>query len=159
VSGIAALVVVLASGGTVVTGATTLRLAVPPEVSSRAAARLAGDVKAPGPILILEGVEVRDDAGVTLRVSVPRRRGSSSPGATLAEAGLVGSMNAQGDTAADRQSIPARRQMLVIPLNDDGTRMVVGRRFVTLVLEAESDGGRVPLRFARAYFDVANLKQ
>lgn len=119
-------------------GAVTLRLAVPREVASHAAARVRGDATAPPPIVVLQNVLIGAGEGFTLEVFGPG-------GERLAVSGLVGERQA---TLAQ----PAERMTLVVPLNDEGARLLNGRTEVTLTLRLRDSPGRPALEMERAYF-------
>ena len=126
---------------------TTLELTVPEVVAERAAARAAGDARAPTPVLMLEGVELAADEGLTIRVLGPRPDGDEPP-PVLAVIGAVG-------TSAPSQE-PPQPVTLAVPLNDRASRLLAGRREITLTLEVEGDPERPPLRVERAYFDTGD---
>lgn len=117
--------------------AVTLRLTVPREVASHAAKRMRGDASAPPPILVLQNLVVGAGEGFELVVAGPE-------GETLAVSGLVG----------ERQSTlaqPVDRMTLVVPLNDDGARLVSEKTEVTLTLRVSDSPGRPRLEFEKAF--------
>ena len=124
-------------------GETTLHLTVPVEVAARAARRSAGDATTSPPILILEGVEVGDDEGLTISVLGPAEPGSSGP--VLAVTGLVG--RPQTSPRA-----PLRKMTLAVPLNDRAAKLLVGRSDVVLTLRVTNSPGRPALKIDRAFF-------
>lgn len=119
-------------------GGMTLRLQVPRDVANHAAARARGDASSPPPVLVLRNAVVGAGEGFTLEVVGP-------DGELLAVSGLVGQR--QSELAR-----PVERMTLVIPLNDDGARLVSGRDEVTLGLRFRDSPGRPPLEHERAYF-------
>ncbi|HKV11712.1 MAG TPA: hypothetical protein VJ725_26435 [Thermoanaerobaculia bacterium] len=125
---------------------TTLRLAVPREVSAQAASRAAGDASSPPPILMLEDLEVGDEEGLTVLVLGPAEPGSGKPRPVLGQAATVGLPQKQ-------PKAPLQKLTLAVPLNDEALRLVAGKSKVVLTLEVEGSPGRSPLKFKRAYFD------
>jgi hypothetical protein len=118
--------------------AVTLRLTIPREVAGHAAARTRGDASSPPPILVLQNAVVGAGEGLTLEVLGP-------DGAVLAVSGLVGERQA---TLAQ----PVERMTLVVPLNDEGSRLLNGRTEVTLTLHLRDSPGRPALDMERAFF-------
>lgn len=130
---------------------TTVRLTVPQQVATEAAARAAGDAASPPPILMLEGLEAGQGEGLTIQVLGPPEPGSSQP-SVLAVTGLVG----------PRQKEPAeplQRMTLPVPLNEKASQLLAGKREVTLTLQVEDSPGRPPLKFERAYFDTGESSE
>ena len=128
---------------------TTIRVAVPREVSAAAQARMAGDAQAPMSILILEGLQVGDGEGLTFKVLGPASPSSSTPPPVLAVTGVVG----------HRQQVPAvpvRKMKLVVPLNERANPLLAGKDEVTLTLQIQNDPGRAPIHVDRAYFSRPN---
>lgn len=122
---------------------TTLHLTVPKEVAAQAARRVAGDATASPPILILEGLELGDNEGVTIRVRGPSEPGSSAQGPILAVTSMVG-------RAQTAPKAPLQKVTLAVPLNDRASRLLIGRSEVALMLEVTKNPGRPPLKVDRA---------
>lgn len=137
-----ALAGVLMSGPSERGGETKLRLEVPKTVAEQASQRTGGDAHASPPILMLEGLELGYNEGLTITVLGPPQSGSSQPGPILAVSGMVGQPQKTLKT-------PLQKTTLAIPLNDKASQLLVGRREVTLILKSE---GRPPLKVDRAYF-------
>lgn len=114
---------------------TTIRLKIPTQTSADAASRGRGHATAAAPILILEDVELGDAESVRIDVLGPADA-KSRKRPFLGSAAMVG--------------VGPPRQTLVIPLNDAGSRLVAGRKEVTLMLRL-TNGRR--LKYKRAYFD------
>lgn len=121
----------------------TLRLTVPHGVSAQAARRAAGDPTASPPILILEGVEVGTDEGLTIRVLGPPEPGSPAP--ILAVTSTVGKPQATPRP-------PLQNMTLAVPLNDRASLLLVGRSDVILTLKVMNSPGRSPIKIDRAFF-------
>jgi hypothetical protein len=127
---------------------TTVRLQVPPEVSRHASARAAGDASSPPPILMLEDLEVGSDEGLTIQVlGPPEKEGAEPP--ILAITATVGLPQAT-------PQVPIQRMDMVVPLNDEGARLLVGKKEVRLTLRVVDSPGRPAPRFKRAYFKTAD---
>jgi hypothetical protein len=122
---------------------TTIKLTVPKQVTAEAAARAAGDASASAPILMLEGLEVRQGEGMTIEVLGPPA-GKSKMRPILAVSGLVGS----GPVAANA---PMETMTLVVPLNDRASRLLARTNEITLTLHVRNARGRAPLKVKRAY--------
>src|SRR4051794_17112577 len=99
-------------------GDTRIRVPVPREVSRAAAASLTLNNDAPGPILILHGVEVGKGEGLTFSV-LATPADPKSPPTVLAVTGLVG--RAQASPAP-----PLRKMQLVVPLNAHANEVIAG---------------------------------
>jgi hypothetical protein len=125
---------------------TRLVVRIPDEVARSAAAKLAGDGEATGPILVLEGVEVGQGEGLTVTVLAPARDPSDAP-IVLAVTGIVG----RSQTAPVE---PLTKMKLVVPLNDRAPAFIAGKTSVTLTLRLRN-ATRPPLRVERAYFSTA----
>ncbi len=126
---------------------TTLRVIVPHDVSAQAARRAAGDPTASPAVLILEGVELGEGEGVTIRVRGPSAPGSSAKGPIVAVTGMVG-------RAQRSPQPPLQKVTLAVPLNERGTQLLVGRTEVVLSVEVTNSPGRPPLRVGRAFFET-----
>jgi hypothetical protein len=126
-------------------GETTVRVMVPDEVAGRAARRAAGDATASVPILILEGVEIGDAEGLTIRILGPPEPGSPTPGPVLAVASMVGRAQATPRS-------PLQKVTLAVPLNDRASKVLAGRSEVTLTLKVTNSPGRPPVKVDRAFF-------
>jgi hypothetical protein len=127
---------------------TTVRLEVPKQVADHAAARITGNAAAPAPILVLEDLELGAGEGIEILVLGPVERQPGSPATRplLGTAGMVGRPQA-------RPAAPLEHVTLPIALNDRASRLLAGKRAVTLTLQVDGSPGRPPLRFKRAYFD------
>lgn len=119
-------------------GEMTIRLDVPREVAEHAAARTRGDASSPPPILVLEKLVVGAGEGFTLEIY-------GTDETLLAVSGLVGPRQAE-------LAEPVERMTIVVPLNDEGSRLVAGRSEIELTLRLRDSPGRPPLQFERAYF-------
>lgn len=119
-------------------GEMTILLDVPREVAEHAAARTRGDASSPPPILVLEKLVVGAGEGFTLEVF-------SADETLLAVSGVVGPRQTE-------LAEPVERMTLVVPLNDEGSRLVAGRSEITLTLRLRDSPGRPPLQFERVYF-------
>ena len=133
----------------------TIRLEVPKQVAAQAASRAAGNAAAPAPILMLEDLELGAGEGIEILVLGPAepadRAGSPRPRPLLGTAGMVGERQA-------RPAAPFERMTLAVALNDEASRLLAGRRSVTLTLQVDGSPGRPPLKFKRAYFDTGGSK-
>jgi hypothetical protein len=128
-------------------GQTKLYLTVPSVVADAAQARLAGNTKAPPPILILEGLEVGKGEGFTFRVLGPTGDKSASL-PVLAVTGVVGHKQRVPEA-------PVKKMKLVVPLNDRAAAILAGKTDVTLTLELENDLGRPALKIEKAFFSTS----
>jgi hypothetical protein len=109
---------------------TTIRLPVPKSVAAGSA-----------PVLMIEGFEYTLGERLTLEVlGPPDRKTKKRP--VLAVESLVGSNRPPKDA-------PKEKMDLVVPLNDDGVRLVAKKKEVTLTLRVRK--ANRPLKFARAY--------
>jgi hypothetical protein len=124
--------------------AVTIRLTVPKAVAAEASARVAGNASASAPILRLEGLQVRVGERVTIEVLGPRDPKSKMQ-PLLAVAGLIGS-NKKDPNA------PMEKMDLVVPLNDEGTRLVARSRTITLTLRWRNSRAR--LKWNRAFLAI-----
>jgi hypothetical protein len=95
-------------------------------------------------VLILEGVQLGEGEGVTIRVRGPSEPGASGP--IVAVTSMVG-------RAQRSPRPPLQKVTLAVPLNERGTKLLAGRREVTLTLEVTNSPGRPPLAVARAFFE------
>jgi hypothetical protein len=125
-------------------GPVTLRLQVPQDVAGHAAARVRGDASSPPPILVLRNLVIGAGEGFTLEVFGP-------DGERLAVSGLLGERQAA-------LAQPVERMTLVVPLNDEGSRLVSGRKEVALTLQLSDSPGRPALQFERAYFQSGTAR-
>jgi hypothetical protein len=128
---------------------TKVQVAVPKEVSARAAARLSGDSTAAPPVLVLDGLELGNNEGLTIRVMGPPESESSKAGAILGVAGMVGRRH-------NRQAAPLQKTMLVVPLNDRALKLLASHSEITLTLQVRNNPGRPPLKVDRVYFQTMN---
>lgn len=124
---------------------TKLRVAVPKTLSERAARRVAGDSTVPAPILILEGVQIASNKGLTIDVLGEPPRGSSRPGPILAVTGLVAQQPPETPNPA------MQKITMTVPLNEKAAALLAGRAEVTLTLKVEGDG---KIKLDRAYFET-----
>jgi hypothetical protein len=125
---------------------TKLRIPVPKEVADQAARRVAGDAKAPPPILMLEGLEFGDNEGLTIKVLGEPEPGSAGPGPVLAVTGVVGQPQKTPKTPLQKINLP-------VPLNDTASQLLSGHNEVTLTLKLEGAGTRrAPIKVDRAFF-------
>lgn len=115
----------------------TIRLDVPGEVAEQAAARTRGDASSPPPIVVFEKLVIGAGEGFTLEIY-------SADDTLLAVSGLVGPRQAE-------LVEPVERMTVVVPLNDEGSRLVAGRSEITLTLRLRDSPGRPPLQFERVY--------
>lgn len=122
-----------------------LRLTVPKAVAARAALRAAGDVTTSPPILILEGVELGEAEGITIKVLGPPKPGSSAPGAVLAVTSMVGHPQ-------KAPKPPLHKTTLAVPLNDKAAKLLADRSEITLTLQVTNSPGRLPVKVDRAFF-------
>jgi hypothetical protein len=118
------------------TGDTEVRLSVP--------AKLAGDETAT-PVLVLERVEIGAGEGMTIEVLGPPDP-ETGERALLAVSGSVGASQKE---LAEPREYPT----LVVPLNETASRLLAGKREITLTLRLRDSPGRAPLKVERAYFD------
>jgi hypothetical protein len=124
---------------------TTVKLTVPKSVAAHAALRAAGGAKASPPILILEGVEIGEGEGITIRVLGPSPGGASKSAPVLGSASMVG----------QPQKVPKpplRKTTLVVPLNDKAVQFLAGRSEIILTLRVINSAGRAPLKIDRIFF-------
>jgi hypothetical protein len=124
---------------------TTIRLTVPREVSAQAESRAAGNASSPPPILVLEGVEIGNEEGLTILVLGPEAA-SGKPRPILGQAATVG-------LPQEIPKEPLQKMTLAVPLNDTASRLLAGKSTVSLTLALEGSPGRPPLKLQRAYFD------
>jgi hypothetical protein len=124
---------------------TRLHLVVPKILSEQAARRLAGESDAPPPILILEGVQVVMNRGLTIDVLGEPKRGSSRTGPLLAVAGVV----AQEPPESPNSTV--HKINITVPLNDKAAELLAKQSQVTLTLKVEGEG---KIKLDRAYFDT-----
>jgi hypothetical protein len=134
---------VLAAGSADPKG-TKLHLTVPKQVSSDAAARVAGDAHASPPILMLEGVEIGYNEGLTIKVLGPPEPGSDEP-TVLAVTGMVGGHE-------KNPNAPPQKFTLTVPLNDKASQLLEKKNEIDLTLQVEDNESRAPLKLDRAYF-------
>jgi hypothetical protein len=130
-------------------GSETVRLTVPKSVAAHAALRAAGDPKVSPPILILEGVELGEDEGITIRVLGPSAASSSIPAPVLGTASMVG----------HPQKVPKpplRKTTLAIPLNDRAVELLAGRSEIVLTLRVTNSPGRARLKIERIFFQESD---
>jgi hypothetical protein len=134
---------VLLPAGSAEQKGTKLHLTVPKQVSSDAAARAAGDAHASPPILMLEGVEISYNEGLTIKVLGPPEPGSDEP-TVLAVTGMVGGQK--------NPNAPPQKFTLAVPLNDKASQLLEKRNEIDLTLQVEDNENRAPLKLDRAYF-------
>jgi hypothetical protein len=111
----------------------------------RTKCRATGEAKAPPPILILEGVELGEGEGITVRVLGPSAAGSSVPAPVLRSASMVGQ-------AQKVPKPPLRKTTLAIALNDRAVELLAGRSEISLTLSVTNSPGRARLKVARVFF-------
>ena len=121
-----------------------IELEIPPAVAERAAQSAAGVAGVAPPVVVIAGLEIDPQQGLSLEVRGAAAEGEAAP--VLAFAGAVG--NPSGPAG------PRQLSTLVIPLNRRGQQLIAeaqraGRRQLRLELAAE--GGQ-PLVFSRIYF-------
>jgi hypothetical protein len=141
----AALAAFMAFAGGGSTEDTTVKLTVPKSVAALAALRAAGDSKVSAPILILEGVEVGESEGITIRVLGLSATGGSKSPPVLGSASMVG----------QPQKVPKpplRKTTLAVPLNDRAVALLAGRSEIVLTLRVSNSPGRAPLKIERVFF-------
>lgn len=124
---------------------TTVRLTVPKSVAAHAALRATGDPKVSPPILILEGVELGEGEGITIRVLGPSPAGSSIPAPVLGTASMVGQ-------AQKVPKPPLSKTTLAIPLNDKALELLAGQSEIELTLRVTNSPGRARLKIERVFF-------
>jgi hypothetical protein len=124
---------------------TTVQVSVPKSVAAQATRRATGDAKAPPPILILEGVELGEGEGITIRVLGPSAAGSFVPAPVLGSASMVGQ-------AQKVPKPPLRKTTLAIPLNDRAVELLAGRSEIVLTLRVTNSPGRTRLKVERVFF-------
>ena len=124
---------------------TTVRLTVPKSVAAQAALRAAGDPKVSPPILILEGVELGQDEGITIRVLGPSGASASIPAPVLGTASMVGQPQKNPKS-------PIRKTTLTVPLNDRAVELLAGRSEIVLKLRVTNSPGRARLKIERVFF-------
>jgi len=124
---------------------TKLHLVVPKILSEQAARRLAGEADAPSPVLILEGVQVVMNQGLTIDVLGEPKRGSSRPGPLLAVAGVVAQEPPESANSA------VHKITITVPLNEKAAELLARQSQVTLTLKVEGEG---KIKLDRAYFDT-----
>jgi len=127
------------------TGDTRIRVPVPPGVARAAAARLTVDANAPGPVLILHGVEVGQGEGFTVSILAAPAEGQGKP-ILLAVTGVVGRSQAS-------PTKPLMKMQLVVPLNARANEVIAGKTTVTLTLRLKNPA-RGPLRVDKATFST-----
>lgn len=118
------------------TGDTDVRVSVPAKVAEDRGAT---------PVLVLERVEIGAGEGMTIEVVGPPDP-ETGQRAILAVSGLVGA--AQSELAEPREY-----PTLVVPLNETASRLLAGKREITLTLRLRDSPGRAPLKVERAYLD------
>ncbi len=126
-------------------GETKLHLVVPKILSEQAVRRLAGDSDTPSPVLVLEGVQVVMNRGLTIDVLGEPKRGSSRPGPLLAIAGVV----AQQPPESPNSTV--HKINLTVPLNEKAAELLARQSEVTLTLKLEGEG---KIKLDRAYFQT-----
>jgi hypothetical protein len=124
-------------------GEVKIHLTIPKAVAAQAASRAKGDAKSATPVVLLKGVEIGDDEGITIELYGTPAGGSGKP-VFLGMASTVG----ESQKVVKR---PIRKADLVIALNDKGLVFVQGRE-VTFTLRVSGSPGREPLKFERALF-------
>ncbi|HJU63460.1 MAG TPA: hypothetical protein VJ864_15565 [Candidatus Binatia bacterium] len=124
---------------------TTVKLTVPKSVAAHAALRAAGDSKVSPPILILEGVELGEGEGITIRVLGPAATGAAKSAPVLGSASMVG----HPQKVPKR---PLRKTTLTVPLNDRAVELLAGRSEIILTLRVTNSPGRAPLKIERVFF-------
>jgi len=125
---------------------TKLLLTIPKDVSEAAVRRMAGNVDAPPPVLMLSGLETRAGEGLRIEVFL-EDLGAEDPRPIVGVTGLIGSHQAPA-------LLPLRKMDLPVPLNDSVLKMLAGKRSVELKLRVEGTPGRPALKFQRAYLYV-----
>lgn len=143
----------------------TVHLPVPARVAAQAASRAAGDATAAAPILMLEDLELGAGEGIEILVRAAPEPPTAATGHAEGEERqeraerpdrhppVLGAAGTVGKRQATHLAEPVERVTLAIALNDQASRLLAGKRSVTLTLEVEGNPGRPPLRFKRAYFE------
>ena len=126
-------------------GETQVRVAIPKAVSAYARARLSGETRAQPPILVLEGLELGQNEGLTIRVLGPTEPSSAKTGQVLGVVGTVGHKQ-------HRPVAPLRKMTLLVPLNDRALAVLADNSEVTLTLIVENNPSRPPIKAERVYF-------
>ena len=126
-------------------GETRLHVVVPKILSQQAVRRLAGDSNAPAPILILEGVQVAMNQGLTIDVLGEPKRGSPRPGPLLAITGVVAQQPPETPNSA------IHKITITVPLNEKAAELLARQNEVTLTLKVEGEG---KIKLDRAYFET-----
>jgi hypothetical protein len=141
----AALAAFMAFAGGGNTEDTTVKLTVPKSVAALAALRAGGDSKVSPPILILEGVELGEGEGITIRVLGPSPGGASKSAPVLGSASMVGQPQKV-------PNLPLHKTTLAVPLNDRAVELLAGRNEIILTLRVINSAGRAPLKIDRIFF-------
>jgi hypothetical protein len=124
---------------------TTLQVAVPDAVAANATRRMRGDLTAPAPILIIEGLQADASEPLTLKVFGLPKDNVATTGPMYGSAALVGSLQSK-----PRQ--PLQVMDLPVPLNDAASELLASRRTpVTFVIQLSIAPDRQPLAFKRIY--------
>jgi hypothetical protein len=89
------------------------------------------------PILVLEGVELGQDEGITIQVLAGRT--------VLGSAAMVGAKQS-------RPHPPLVIHTLIVPLNDRAREVLAGKSQVSLTLRVDAGPGRPALKLGRIYF-------
>ncbi len=124
---------------------TKLHVVVPKILSEQAARRLAGDSDAPAPVLILEGVQVFMNQGLTIDVLGEPKRGSSRSGPVLAVTGVVAQQPPETPRSAPHKIT------ITVPLNEKAAELLAKQTQITLTLRVEGEG---KIKLDRAYFET-----
>lgn len=125
---------------------TRIRVTVPPEVARAATAKAISDPKAPGPVLVLEDVEVGAGEGVTFSVLAPSTDPDVPP-LVLAVSGLAG-------RSQETPAQPLSKMRMIVPLNSRANEVLAGKSVVTLTLRLKNPR-RSPLRVGSASLSIA----
>ena len=126
-------------------GETKLRVAVPIEISHRAAASVAGRDPEFTPVLMLEGLEVGEGEGFSFEVRAGPAQDSTELGPVLAVSGLEGRQQEKPSKSVHKIDLP-------IPLNHKSLDFLAGKKEVAIILKLKGSAARSPLKVDHAYF-------
>ena len=129
---------------------TRIRVTVPREVARAAKVNAISDATAPGPILVLEDVEVGAGEGLTFSVLAPSPVPQQPP-IVLAVTGVVGK-------SQDVPAPPLTKMQIVVPLNARANEVLAGKAAVTLTLRLKH-ATRGPLRVRAATLSLPGAKR
>ena len=120
-----------------------VKVAVPPEVVRMARDRLAGNARPQAPVLTLEGLEIGQDEGLTVRVlGPPDEQGMRR---------VIGVTSTIG-APQTKLKLPLQKVTLAVALNDRALEALAKDGIVSLVLEVRNNPSRKALRVDRVYF-------